>query len=85
VNGGKKVVNVGTPSVESIELKLREFDPKYNQYRLNIKYHYCPDGQNDYPGLGYVELIPLRDFIDAKGFWLGGCKENYGWNSSADS
>ena len=48
----KKVVNIGTPSVDSISLNKKESDPKYNQYKLSIKFHYCPDGSHDFPGYG---------------------------------
>jgi len=58
------MINVGTPSVEDIQIKVKEYDPKFNQYRLYIKFHYCPDGSHDYPGYGQVNLMPLRDFVD---------------------
>jgi len=52
---------------------------------LNIKFHYCPDGQHDFPGFGIVNIVPLRDFVDSKGNWIGGCKEVYSdWSGSAD-
>lgn len=77
--------NVGTPSVESLQLQVKEYDPKFSQYKLSIKYHFSPDGQRDYPGYGHVDLIPLRDFIDKKGFWVGGCKQNYAWSGQNDT
>ncbi|CAM6001538.1 unnamed protein product [Sphagnum balticum] len=70
------MVNIGTPSVDSITLIQQESDSRLNQYRLQIKYHYCPDGRNDYPGMGSVNLVPLRDFTN-KGVWVGGTKANY--------
>lgn len=71
---GKKVVNIGTPSVEAITLTKKETDPKFNQYKLTLKFHYCPDGSHDYPGFGEVTLFPLRDFVDKQSHWMGGCK-----------
>ena len=57
-----------------------------NQYKLFIKFHYSPDGQKDLPGYGYVNLNPLRDFLDDKGQWIGGCKEKYSdWKGSTDT
>ncbi len=83
---GKQVRNVGTPSIDSIDLILKEYDPKFSQYYLKIKFHYSPDGSHDYPGFGYINLKPLRDFIDKNGNWVGGCKQSYtDWKGSTDS
>ena len=77
---------MGTPSVESIQITKKEVDSKFNEFKLSIKFHYCPDGSHDYPGFGTVNLVPLRDFVDGQSHWIGGCKENYGdWSGSADS
>lgn len=85
INDGKRVVNIGTPSVDSIVVTKQETDAKFSEFRLNIKYHYCPDGQNDFPGYGHVNLKPLRDFVDSKSHWIGGCKENYtDWQGLSD-
>lgn len=36
--------------------------------------------------MGFVNLKPLRDFVDAKGNWKGGCFENYrDWTGSQDT
>jgi hypothetical protein len=79
------VVNVGTPSVDGIECVSLSADPTHSIYRLDIRYHYSPDGSNDYPGIGSVILDPHRDFVDSKGNWVGGCKENYSWTSRRDT
>ena len=40
---------------------------------------------HDLPGEGFVNLIPLRDFVNGKGEWIGGCKEHYtDWKGFAD-
>lgn len=86
VVSSKTVRNVGTVSLE--ELYLLEEKPLtiFNEYRLNIKFHYSPDGSHDFPGTGYVFLRPLRDFIDKSGQWIGGCYENYkDWLGLTDS
>ena len=50
-----------------------------------MKFHYCPDGSHDYPGFGSVNLVPLRDFVDKQGNWVGGAKEFYqDWIGNAD-
>lgn len=53
---------------------------------MKIKFHYSPDGSHDLPGYGYMNLNPLRDFIDKNGNWIGGCKENYSdWKGYTDT
>lgn len=52
---------------------------------VKVKFHYSPDGSHDFPGMGYVNFKPLRDFVDKSGKWVGGCKENYSdWKGSSD-
>ena len=82
---GKSVRNVGTPSIEKITLMKEESHPQFNQYQLSIKFHYSPDGSHDLPGEGFVNLLPLRDFVNEKGEWVGGCKQSYtGWRGFSD-
>lgn len=65
---------------------MKEYDQKFNQYYLKIKFHYSPDGSHDLPGFGYINLRPLRDFIDKNGQWIGGCKQAYtDWKGYTDS
>ena len=64
---------------------VKEFEPHKSRLNLTLKFHYSPDGKKDLPGLGAVDLNPLRDFIDEQGQWKGGCKEQYsGWSGSTD-
>ena len=49
-----------------------------------MRFHYSPDGSHDYPGFGFVNIKPLRDFTK-DGKWIGGSVENYGdWRGSPD-
>lgn len=78
--------NVGTVSLEEISLVKEHEESKFNQYSLNIKFHYSPDGSHDLPGYGTVRLNPLRDFVDSHGKWTGGCYQNYAdWSGYKDT
>ena len=61
---GKRMINIGTPSVEYIQVVSYSSEPHKVQYSLSIKFHYCPNGRDDYPGKGEVNLVPNRDFVD---------------------
>ena len=79
------MVNVGTPSVEGIQVTKLSEDSKLAEFKLGIKFHYCPDGRNDFPGMGEVIIKPGRDFVDKEGRWVGGCKEDYSdWKGVSD-
>ena len=81
----QKVRNIGTPSVDNITIAKKANETRYNEWALNIRFHYSPDGSHDLPGTGYVMLNPLRDFIK-NGTWIGGVRENYGdWEGVKDS
>lgn len=60
--------------MEDLVVTKQETNPHFNNFNLTIKFHYSPDGQRDVPGYGFVNLAPLRDFVDTKGQWIGGCK-----------
>lgn len=84
-NDQKHVINIGTPSVDGIELVQAENPRQFSLYKLSIRHHFSPDGKNDYPALGHVSLNPLRDFVDGQKHWVGGCKENYSdWAGATD-
>ena len=78
-------MNIGTPSVENVTVLQSQANIHKSRLNLTIKFHYSPDGKRDAPGYGSVDLMPMRDFVDTKGQWVGGCKEHYlGWSGSTD-